>query len=125
MTSLSTARSSPMKACAGGASVRSRRRMTIMSMQGQPDLKEQLLKGHKVGNASYKVHLDGYDQTDLVTGKGPIRRKEFYYFTETALHGLRYGDFKFLFKSQDKRTKSFELNIDEMMRQLNAPAAEK
>jgi arylsulfatase len=55
-----------------------------------------------VADATYKVHLDGVDQTELVTGKGPSKRKEFYYFTETTLHGLRYGDWKFLFKSQDK-----------------------
>jgi arylsulfatase A-like enzyme len=75
---------------------------TIMSALGQPDLKEKLLKGHKVGNMTYKVHLDGVDQTDLITGKGPSKRKEFYYFTETTLHGLRYGDWRFLFKKQDK-----------------------
>jgi len=75
---------------------------TIMSMLGQPDLGENLLSGHKVGGMTYKVHLDGIDQSDLITGKGPSKRKEFYYFTETTLHGLRYGDWKFLFKSQDK-----------------------
>jgi retron-type reverse transcriptase len=48
------------------------------------------------------VHLDGYDQTELVTKLGPSARKDFYYFTETVLHGVRYGDYKFLFKTQDK-----------------------
>jgi len=33
----------------------------------------------------------------LITATGPTKRKEFYYFTETKLHGIRYGDFKFLF----------------------------
>jgi len=75
---------------------------TIMAGLGQPDLKQQLLKGHKVGGMEYKVHLDGIDQTDIITAKGPTKRKEFYYITETTLHGLRYGDFKFLFVKQDK-----------------------
>jgi arylsulfatase len=75
---------------------------TILSALGQPQLAEELKKGKKIGDATYKVHLDGVDQTELVTGKGPSKRKEFYYFTETTLHGLRYGDWKFLFKSQDK-----------------------
>jgi arylsulfatase len=74
---------------------------TIMSMLGQHDLKRKLLDGHKVGEMTYKVHLDGVDQTNLITGKGPSNRKEFYYFTEATFHGLRYGDWKFLFKSQD------------------------
>ena len=51
---------------------------------------------------TYRVHLDGVDQTDLLSGKGPSKRKEFYYFTETTLHGLRFGDWKFLFKKQDQ-----------------------
>ena len=75
---------------------------TIMSHLSQPDLKEKLLEGHTVGDMTYNVHLDGVDQTDLITGEGPTKRNEFYYFTETTLHGLRYGDWKFLFKDQDK-----------------------
>ena len=54
---------------------------------------------------NYKIYLDGVDQTDLITGKGPSKkRKEFYYVdaAKTTLHGLRYGDWKFLFKKQDK-----------------------
>jgi arylsulfatase A-like enzyme len=75
---------------------------TIMSGLGHPKLKDQLLKGKKVGGTTYKVHLDGYDQTALLGGKGKSARKDFYYFTETTLHGVRYGDWKFLFKKQDK-----------------------
>ncbi len=75
---------------------------TIMSLLGKPDLRAQLLDGKKIGGTRYKVHLDGYDQTDLLTMKGPSKRKEFFYFTETTLHGVRYGDWKFLFKEQDK-----------------------
>ncbi len=76
---------------------------TIMARLGQPDLKQKLLTSYKAGNRSYKrIHLDGYDQTPLITGKGPTNRKEFFYFTETTLHGVRIGDWKFLFKKQDK-----------------------
>lgn len=75
---------------------------TIMSMLGQPDLKQQLLSGARIGGKRYKVHLDGYDQTALLTQQGPSARKEFFYFTETTLHGLRYGDWKFLFKDQKR-----------------------
>ena len=38
----------------------------------------------------------------MITGKGKSNRKEFYQFTETTLHGLCYGDWKFLFKKQDR-----------------------
>jgi len=75
---------------------------TIMTGVGEPGIKEKLLTGYKAGDSTYKVHLDGYDQTDLITSKGPSKRKEFFYFTETKLHGVRYGDWKFLFVKQDK-----------------------
>jgi len=75
---------------------------TIMSMLGQPNVKQQLLEGTTIGGRRYKVHLDGYDQSQVLLVTGPSRRKEFFYFTEATLHGLRFGDWKFLFKSQDK-----------------------
>ena len=84
---------------------------TVLSMLGQPDLREKLLKGHAVGNTTYKVHLDGVDQSELISGQGPSKRKEFYYFTETTLHGLRYGDWKVLFKSQDKWFNGVQQNL--------------
>ncbi|WP_303925621.1 arylsulfatase [Draconibacterium sediminis] len=75
---------------------------TLMSWLGQPNLKEDLLDGKTIGEKTYKVHLDGYDQSDLLLNNGKSHRKEFYYFTETTLHGMRYGDWKVLFRDQEK-----------------------
>ena len=38
-----------------------------------PNISDQLLKGVKLGDRTYKNHLDGYNQLDLITGKGPRR----------------------------------------------------
>jgi arylsulfatase len=84
---------------------------TIMSLLGQPDLKQQLLVGKQIGGKDYRVHLDGFDQTGLVTKLEPSQRKEFYYFTEAVLHGVRYGDWKFLFKTQDKWFNGIQQNM--------------
>ncbi|WP_246034125.1 arylsulfatase [Thalassotalea mangrovi] len=73
---------------------------TIMSIVGEKDIKEELLDGLKIAGKKQKSHLDGYDQTDILFNKGPSKRKEFYYFTETTFHGMRYGDWKFLFIDQ-------------------------
>jgi arylsulfatase A-like enzyme len=75
---------------------------TIMSQLGQPNLKEQLLTGADIGGTNYKVHLDGYDQTPVITKTGPSNRNEFFYFTETTFHGVRFKEWKFLFTKQDK-----------------------
>jgi arylsulfatase A-like enzyme len=74
---------------------------TIMSWLGQPNLKEELLTGKSIGGKTYRVHLDGYDQSDILLNNGKSNRKEFYYFTETTLHGMRYGDWKVLFRDQE------------------------
>ena len=64
---------------------------TILSVLGEPDLKQKLLKGHQLGKMTYKVHLDGVDQTDLITAEAPAKRKEFYYFcgNDTSRIALR------------------------------------
>jgi arylsulfatase A-like enzyme len=41
---------------------------TLTSIAGNPDVKSQLLKGLDLDGRTYRVHLDGYDQTDLLTG---------------------------------------------------------
>lgn len=75
---------------------------TFMSFLGQPDLKESLLKGRKVGGTTFRVHLDGYDQSDMVLRNGKTERKEYYYFTETVFHGLRYGPYKLMYTDQER-----------------------
>ena len=46
---------------------------------------------------TYKVHLDGYDQTDMLTGAGPSKRHEIWYFAQTKLGALRYDNYKYQF----------------------------
>jgi arylsulfatase len=73
---------------------------TLMAAAGNPDITNQLLKGVKLGDRTYKNHLDGYDQTDLITGKGPSKRHEVFYFGGPHLGALRLDDFKFIFYQQ-------------------------
>jgi len=49
---------------------------TLLAAAGNPNITEELLKGKQLGDRNYKVHLDGYDQTDMITGKGPSKRHE-------------------------------------------------
>ncbi len=47
------------------------------------------------------MHLDGYDQRDLLSGKGPDKRREFFYWTDDGnLAGLRYDQWKVVFLEQ-------------------------
>jgi len=74
---------------------------TLMAAAGVPDVKEQLLKGMSVGNKTFKVHLDGYNLTDALAGKGPSPRHEFFYFNDDgSLVALRYDQWKVVFQEQ-------------------------
>ena len=58
--------------------------------------------GHTAGSATYKVHLDGYDQTALLRGSGPGARNEFFYFSDDGdLLAMRYGRLKIHFMVQN------------------------
>jgi len=64
--------------------------------------REELLKGKQLGDRNYKVHLDGYDQTDMITGKGPSKRHEVWYFAQTKLGAVRVDNYKYQFIEQPK-----------------------
>src|SRR5690349_16515737 len=73
---------------------------TLVAAAGNPDITEQLLKGVKLGDRTYKNHLDGYNQMDLICGKGPSARHELFYFSGAQLGAVRIDDFKFQFLQQ-------------------------
>jgi arylsulfatase len=73
---------------------------TLVDAGGNPNITDQLLKGVKLGDRTYKNHLDGYDQMALLTGAGPSARHELFYFSGAALGALRIDDFKFQFLQQ-------------------------
>jgi arylsulfatase A-like enzyme len=73
---------------------------TLADAAGDPDITERLLKGMKLGDRTYKNHLDGYNQIDLLTGKGPSKRHEILYFGGPHLGAIRIDDFKFQFIQQ-------------------------
>jgi arylsulfatase len=73
---------------------------TFVDAAGDTNIVDELKKGKQLGGTNYKVHLDGYDQTDLITGKGPSKRHEIFYFAETTLGAVRINDFKYRFIDQ-------------------------
>ena len=75
---------------------------TFLAAAGEPEVKEKLLKGHKAGGKTFKVHLDGYNLLPYLTGeaeKGP--RNEFFYFSDDGdLVAFRYDNWKIVFMQQ-------------------------
>ena len=74
---------------------------TLLAAAGDTTVKQDLLKGRKVGNKSYKVHLDGYDLGPALSGQAEWPRKEFIYWTDDgSVAALRYNDWKVNFLEQ-------------------------
>jgi arylsulfatase len=78
---------------------------TLTAMAGDPNVKEKLLKGHRIGAKTFKVHLDGYNLLPYLTGQEKkSRRESFFYFSDDGdLTGLRYDNWKLVFMEQRQR----------------------
>jgi arylsulfatase A-like enzyme len=73
---------------------------TFLAAAGNPNIVEELKKGKQIGDTTFKVHLDGYNQMDMITGKGPSNRNEIWYFGESDLGAVRVDDYKYRFIDQ-------------------------
>ena len=78
---------------------------TFLAMAGDSNVTEKLLKGHKVGDMIYKVHLDGYNMLPYLTGKTEKSPRESFLYCndDQQLTGLRYDNWKLAFMEQRAR----------------------
>ncbi|RWO04357.1 MAG: arylsulfatase [Mesorhizobium sp.] len=74
---------------------------TLVAAAGEPDVTAKLLRGYEAAGKSFKVHLDGYNQRDVLAGEGEGKRHEYFYWTDDGnLAGLRYERWKMVFLEQ-------------------------
>jgi arylsulfatase A-like enzyme len=75
---------------------------TLLAAVGEPRIADKLKQGEAVGGMTYKVHLDGYDQRELLAkGNGNSKRKEFIYWTDDGnVAALRFNRWKMVFMEQ-------------------------
>jgi arylsulfatase A-like enzyme len=75
---------------------------TLVAAAGDPDIVEKLKKGHKAGNKTFQVHIDGYNLVPF--WKGEVKenpRKAFLYWSDDGdLLALRYEQWKVCFSEQ-------------------------
>jgi arylsulfatase len=75
---------------------------TLLAATGDTTVKDDLLKGEKVGGMTYKVHLDGYNLLPALKGEAPWPRHEFIYWTDDgSVAALRYDNWKINFLQQN------------------------
>jgi arylsulfatase A-like enzyme len=85
---------------------------TFCAIAGEPDIINKLKAGYTANGTNYKVHLDGYDQSQFLrnvsgtaannNGAKSARDKFFYSDDDGLLVGLRWGDYKYVFSEQRK-----------------------
>lgn len=83
---------------------------TLCAIAGEPEIKQKLLNGYEANGITYKVHLDGYDQSKFLTSvEGTVgknngaksARNDFFYTDDDGdLVAYRQGDYKFVFEEQ-------------------------
>jgi arylsulfatase len=76
---------------------------TLLAAAGDPNVKEDILKGmKKIGNTTYKAHIDGYNLIPWLSGQTlESPRKEFLYWSDDGtLLNLRYNNWKLVFQEQ-------------------------
>jgi arylsulfatase len=79
---------------------------TLVAAAGDPDLKQNLLKGTRIGNKNSKLHLDGFNFLPYLTGaadKGP--RRSFVYHNDGGMPVcVRVGDWKVVYAENRAKT---------------------
>lgn len=78
---------------------------TLAAVAGEPDIVEKLKKGHKMGNKTFKVHIDGYNLLPFLKGEVDENpRKAFFYWSDDGdLIAMRFMNWKYNFMEQRAR----------------------
>lgn len=68
---------------------------TLATLAGEADTVSKLRQGQAYGASTYKLHLDGVDQSAFLTGKSPkSARNHLFYYDEADLAAIRIGPWK-------------------------------
>jgi arylsulfatase len=75
---------------------------TLLAAAGEPDISAKLLNGHKAGDKTFKVHIDGLNMLPYLTGevKESPRQSFFYISDDGDVLGIRMGDWKMVLAEQ-------------------------
>ena len=86
---------------------------TLCAIAGEPDIVGKCKKGYEANGRTYKVHLDGHDQSAFLTsvegtagrnnGTKSARNDYFYSDDDGLLVAYRQGDYKFVYSEQRKQ----------------------
>jgi arylsulfatase A-like enzyme len=75
---------------------------TLLAAAGDPDITKKLLSGHKAGDKTFKVHIDGFNMLPYFTGQVKESPREFFFYMsdDGEVMAIRRGDWKFVLGEQ-------------------------
>ena len=75
---------------------------TLLAIAGDPDVSEKLLNGYKVGDKTFKVHIDGFNMLPYLTGEVKKSPRDYYFYVsdDGGIMALRVRDYKLVFQVQ-------------------------
>jgi len=83
---------------------------TLCAIAGEPQIKDKLKDGYSANGIKYKVHLDGFDQSELLTkvegtpgrNNGVKSKRETFFYSDDdgLLVGVRVNEYKYVFAEQ-------------------------
>jgi arylsulfatase len=76
--------------------------VTLLAAAGDTDIADRLKAGTELNGTNFKVHLDGHNQLDYITGESDTSPRQFFFYVndDGDLTGLRYDNWKFVFLEQ-------------------------
>ena len=75
---------------------------TLLAAAGEPDIAAKLLDGHKVGDKTYKVHIDGFNMLPYLTGEVKESPRNFFFYIsdDGDILAIRMKDWKVVLMEQ-------------------------
>jgi arylsulfatase A-like enzyme len=75
---------------------------TLLAAAGEPDIVEKLKAGHQSGDKHFKVHVDGYNALDYVSGETDESPRDWFFYTndDGLIVAIRLQDWKVVFYEQ-------------------------
>src|SRR6476646_3974364 len=89
---------------------------TLLAAAGDPDVSKKLLDGYKIGDKTFRVHIDGLNMIPYLTRqvKESPRTSYFYVSDDGGVMALRHGDWKLVF--QEQRANSTEVWVEPLVK---------
>src|SRR5215831_3169414 len=75
---------------------------TLLAMAGDPDVSDKLLNGYKVGDKTFRVHIDGFNMVPYLTGEVKESPRDYFFYVsdDGGIMALRVRDYKLTFAVQ-------------------------